>query len=74
MKQLDWVILGLSQILNKEKELFFFETLEPKNVAFFVKFSKNECSMVGQQNWASNFIKVAWPSGPGVRQKFECLQ
>ena len=39
MKQLDWEILGLNQILNEKTELFFFDILKPKNVGFSVKLN-----------------------------------
>ena len=69
MKQVDWEILGLRLALNQKRELFFFDILKPRNVAFFVKFSKNECNMISKQNWAENCKKVAWPSGLGVGRK-----
>ena len=69
MKELDWEILGLRLALNQKRELFFFDILKPRNVAFFVKFSKNGCSMLLKQIWAGNIMKVAWPSGLGVGRK-----
>ena len=66
MKELDWEILGLRLALNQKRELFFFDILKPRNVPFFVNFSKDVCNMLNEQNWACYCVKVAWLSGLGV--------
>ena len=66
MKEFDWGFLGLKRFLNKKRELFFFDILEPKTWAsvqfHLIKLHK----MINLFGNTLRIEKIGWLSGLGA--------
>ena len=66
MKEFDWGFLGLKRFLNKKRELFFFDILEPKTWASLQFHLKKLHEVIRLFKTIIIVEKAVWLSGLGA--------